>query len=308
MHRGAGNFVAVQMQNRQHRAIARGIQKLDALPASLQRTRLSFAVADHARHDQIGIVERRPESVHQRIAQFPALVHGVRRVRPAMAGNPSGSGKRAEQKPHAVDVLRDLGMHIGVCSFEVRAGVQRRAAMAGAGNVNHIRVGLADQPVQMHVNKILPGGSAPVPQQPRLDVFFRERLAQQRIIQQIDLADAEIIRGAPIALHLFQQFGGERAARLCCSVEPCGFSVFLCTSTAVDKAASNSSIFAPGAARQLAESADHEVWHRALPYEPSSIVDIQALIQPRTHRTCRTIIRSSLVSTTRTCTRLPRWR
>jgi hypothetical protein len=40
---------------------------------------------------------------------------------------------------------------------------------------------------------------------------FRERLAQQRIIEQVDLPDAEIICGVPVALHSVEQFGREWA-------------------------------------------------------------------------------------------------
>ena len=66
----------------------------------------------------------------------------------------------------------------------------------------------------MHVDEILSGGRAPMPQQSRLDVLPAERFAEQRIIEQIDLSDAEIIRGEPIAVHLVQQLGRKRPIRL----------------------------------------------------------------------------------------------
>jgi hypothetical protein len=46
--RGAGYFVAIQMQDRQHGSVARRIQELDSLPASFERAGLGFAVADDA--------------------------------------------------------------------------------------------------------------------------------------------------------------------------------------------------------------------------------------------------------------------
>ena len=83
--------------------------------------------------------------------------------------------------------------------------------MAGSGDIDDVGLRLADQAIQVDVDEILSGRSAPVSQQARFDVGFRERLAQQRIIQQVDLPDAEIICGVPVALHLVEQFRGERA-------------------------------------------------------------------------------------------------
>ena len=62
---GAGNFVAVEMEDRQHRAVARRVEKLYALPSAFERPGFRLAVADHARDDQVGIVERRAERMHQ---------------------------------------------------------------------------------------------------------------------------------------------------------------------------------------------------------------------------------------------------
>ena len=73
-HGGAGDFVAVQMQNRKHRAVARGIEEFVGMPAGGQRAGLGFAVADHAAGDQIGIVEHRAVSVQQRVAQLAAFI------------------------------------------------------------------------------------------------------------------------------------------------------------------------------------------------------------------------------------------
>ena len=48
LDRGPGNFVAVEMQNRKHGAIAHGIQKPIGLPASFERTGFRLAVAHDA--------------------------------------------------------------------------------------------------------------------------------------------------------------------------------------------------------------------------------------------------------------------
>ena len=62
-HGGVADLVAVEMQDRQHRPVADRVEELGRLPRGRQRPRLGLTVADHARHDQAGIVEHRPERV-----------------------------------------------------------------------------------------------------------------------------------------------------------------------------------------------------------------------------------------------------
>ena len=53
-----------------------------------------------------------------------------------------------------------------------------------------------------------------VPQCPRrrgFDVFELERGFEQRIVLQIDLSDREVICGAPVGVHFFQQIGRQRS-------------------------------------------------------------------------------------------------
>jgi len=59
--------------------------------------------------------------------------------------------------------------------------------MTRSGQVDHVGVALVDQPVQVDVDKAEPGGCAPVAEQSGLDVFRSQRLAQQRIFEQVNL-------------------------------------------------------------------------------------------------------------------------
>jgi hypothetical protein len=104
-----GNFVAIEMQNRQHRAVSDRIEKFVGLPRGRQRAGFRFAVADNAGDDQIRIVKRRAESVRQRIAQFAAFVNRTRSRRRHMAGNSAGKRKLREQFFQPGFVLRDVG-------------------------------------------------------------------------------------------------------------------------------------------------------------------------------------------------------
>src|SRR5581483_1833335 len=74
---------------------------------------------------------------------------------------------------------------------------------------NHVQVLLLDQPVEVDVDEIEPGRRAPMAEQAGLDVRLLQRPPQQRIAHQINLADGEIIRRAPVRVHFVQQVGVE---------------------------------------------------------------------------------------------------
>ena len=86
----------------------------------------------------------------------------------------------------------------------------RRTAVAGAGDVDGVEIVLLDRAVEVDVEEVQPRRGAPVAQEPRLDVFVPQRLFQQRIVVQIDLADRQIVGGPPVGVHFSQKVGGER--------------------------------------------------------------------------------------------------
>src|ERR1035441_10903909 len=69
-----GNLVAVEMQDRQHRAIGGRVEKLVGMPRRGQWSGFRLPIADDAGHDEIGIVEHCPERMAERITQFAAFV------------------------------------------------------------------------------------------------------------------------------------------------------------------------------------------------------------------------------------------
>lgn len=54
----------------------------------------------------------------------------------------------------------------------------------------------------MGVDEVEAGRRAPVPEQPRFDVFGGQRFAEQRIVQEVDLSDRQVVRGTPVAVDL----------------------------------------------------------------------------------------------------------
>ena len=78
--------------------------------------------------------------------------------------------------------------------------------MARPGDIDHVEVILLDRAIEMRIDKVLPRRSPPMPQQSRLHMLQLERLAQQRIVKQLDLPDGEIIRRPPVGIDLIEKF------------------------------------------------------------------------------------------------------
>ena len=144
-HGRAGDLVAVEVQHREHRAVARRVEELVRVPAAGQRTGFGLAVADHAADEQIGVVEGRPVGVRQRVAELAALVDRAGRLRRGMAGDPAREGELAQQPAQALLVVADVRVDLAVGALEVDVGHQARAAVAGPGDIDHAEVALADQ-------------------------------------------------------------------------------------------------------------------------------------------------------------------
>src|ERR1017187_4662395 len=212
------DFVSIEMKDRQDGTVTDRIDEVDRLPASFQWTSLGLPISDNAGHNQVWIVEGRAECMYQRLAKLPAFVHGIWHVRPAVAWHAARSRELAEYEPQAVFIVRDLRVDLGVCAFKIGAGIERRASVSGTRNINDVRIVLFDQPVQMNVDKVLSGRGSPVTEQPWLDLLCLERRAKQGIVKEVDLADAKIVRSAPVAIHLVQHLRRERSLGLWCSL------------------------------------------------------------------------------------------
>ena len=117
-----------------------------------------------------------------------------------MAGNTAGKRKPLEELLLAGLILADGGIDLAVSTFEIRITHDGRTAVAGARDVIHVEVVFFDDPVKVRVNEVLPGGRAPVSQQHVLHVRERQRPLQQRIVVEINLADRQVVGGAPVGI------------------------------------------------------------------------------------------------------------
>ena len=113
-HRGVGDFPAIEVQDRQDRAVADRVQKLVGVPARCQRAGLGFAVAHAAKDQQVGIVKGCSVGVRQGVAQFTAFVDRPRGFRGHVARNAARKGELLEEPLHAPNVLADLGIELAV--------------------------------------------------------------------------------------------------------------------------------------------------------------------------------------------------
>ena len=206
-HRRIGDLPAVQVQDRQHRPIGRRIDELVRMPAGGERGRLRLAVADHAGDHEPRVVERRAPGVRQRVAQLAALVDRPRHLGRHMARHAVGPRELAKQPVHSLAVARDLRIALGVRAFEPGVRQRGRASVAGADDPDHVDVVVADQAVQVRIDEIQPRRRAPVAEQARLDVLAHERLLEQRIGAQVDLAHRQVVRRAPPPIDTSQDLG-----------------------------------------------------------------------------------------------------
>ncbi len=197
-----GDLVAVQVQDGQHHAVAAAVGELAGVPACGQRAGLGLAVADDAGHHQVGVVEGGAVRVRERVPQLAALVDGSGRLRCHVTGDAAGEGELAEQPPHALHVLRHVRIPLGVRPLQPRVRHRRGPAVAGARDVDHVLVPFADHPVEVGEAEVQAGRRAPVAEQARLDVLRPQRLGEQRVVQQVDLPDGQIVGRPPIRVYV----------------------------------------------------------------------------------------------------------
>ena len=203
-HGRVRDLVAVQVEDVEDRAVVDRVQELVGMPGGGQRPGLGLAVADDARNDQVRVVERGPVGVRDRIAELSTLVDRPGRLRCRVAGNSIRKRELLEQLLHPLGVLGDVRIELAVGPLEVGMSNQTGPAVTGPCDQHHVQRLFFDDAVQMHVDEVEAGCRSPMPKQARLDVLQLQRLSQERVVIQIDLASREIVGGAPVCIQLFQ--------------------------------------------------------------------------------------------------------
>ena len=83
---------------------------------------LGLAITHHAADDQVRVVESSAISVSYRVAEFAALMDRPGSLRRDVAGYAAWERELFEQTPHALGVLRDVGVHLAVGAFQIDVG------------------------------------------------------------------------------------------------------------------------------------------------------------------------------------------
>ena len=198
------DLVAVQVQYRQHRAVAHRVQELVRVPCGCERAGLGFAVADDDGHEQVWIVEGRSERVRHAVAEFAALMDRSRRFGRAVTADAAWKRELLEELPQAFAVFALVGVDLGVGALEVHRSQDAGRAVSRSGEKDRVEVVLPDQAIHVHVGEAEAGARAPVAEQPALDVLRPQGFAQQRVVEQIDHARCKVIAGAPVRVDLPQ--------------------------------------------------------------------------------------------------------
>ncbi|MGX1246957.1 hypothetical protein RKD46_008061 [Streptomyces pseudovenezuelae] len=204
-----GDLVAVEVQDRQDRSVVHGVEELVGVPGRGQRAGLRLAVPDHAGDEEVRVVEGGPVGVRQGVAQLAALVDRTGGLRGHMAGHTAGERELPEQPLHAVRVPADVGIGLRVGALQPGVGQYGRTAVARPPHAQGVPAAGPDDAVEMGVHEVQTRGGAPVAEQPRLDVLRAQRLGEQRVRQEVDLADGQVVGGAPVGVEGFQLVVGE---------------------------------------------------------------------------------------------------
>jgi hypothetical protein len=116
--------------------------------------------------------------VHQGVTEFSALVDGAWCLGGRVTGDATGKGKLAEQLPHTLGIRTVPGVNLAVRALQLRVGNQARPAVARARDVDDVRITLADDPIEVRIDKVQPGGGALVSEQSWFDVLNLKRFSQ----------------------------------------------------------------------------------------------------------------------------------
>ena len=121
-----------------------------------------------------------------------------------MAGDAAGEGEALEELAHALLILGDVGIDLGIAAVQPVLSHHGVAAVAGAGEVDHVQVVPLDDPVQVGVDEVLPRAGAPVADDGLLQVRRRQGAPEQGVVQQVELAGRQIVGRPPVGVQLLQ--------------------------------------------------------------------------------------------------------
>ena len=134
------------------------------------------------------IADPAPEFHPERGDRREARVNGL---------EPGAVARSRRQRQVAVEA----GTGVGSGLVGVAGRDERGAAVAGPGEVDHLLARVADEARGVRVDEGQAGAGAPVAEEAGLDVVREELAAQERVVLEVDLADGQVVVGAPPGVH-----------------------------------------------------------------------------------------------------------
>lgn len=105
-----------------------------------------------------------------------------------MAGYASGEAELFKQKFQPIMVTRSVRIDLGVGAFEICMCDKSRTAMSRTDDIDHVEILTFDNAIQVDVDEIEAWCCPPMTNESRLHVLASQRFAQQRVIEEVDLA------------------------------------------------------------------------------------------------------------------------
>ena len=139
---------------------------------------------------------------------------GARGLRSVVGRNAARVGELAEELLQASLILGDVREILGVGAVQVGLSGTGRAAVARAHDDHRVLLVIGDETVDVADEEVQARGGAPVTDETMLHVFAGERLLHQRVAAKIDLADGQVVGGAPVLVNTFEGFLGNRSVEL----------------------------------------------------------------------------------------------
>ena len=169
--RRVGDLVAVEVQDRQHRAAGRRVEELVQCQAPAVGPVSASPSPTMQATIRSGLSSAAPNAGGQRVAELAALVDRARHDRGDVAREAPGPGEVADQLREPRAVAGQLGVDVLEAAVDPQVREVGGRAVAGTGHQQDARLGLEDQPVEPGVDQVDAGHRAPVAEQAVLDVL-----------------------------------------------------------------------------------------------------------------------------------------
>ena len=161
---GAGEFVAIDVQNRQHRPRRSRVEVIIGMPGSSQRTGFGFAIANDAGHQQVGVVEGGSIGMGEAIAQFAPLLNLTGCAGYEVTRQTEGPRKRPDQVAYTRHARLVLRVEFTQSTFQKQVGKVGGCAVTRPRHQQNAGIGILHKPVQVGINQVQARRGSPMPQ------------------------------------------------------------------------------------------------------------------------------------------------